>query len=97
MRALLLSAALALALAAPAFAGACVMTTTQADLDTDPLGLGVGPRYYVDNDDCTFTGLCIFSIWIYKESNGIDGLQRQDEVVDDTCGGTAGPGDSVIF
>lgn len=33
---------------------------------------------------------------IYEESNGIDGLQRQDEVVDDTCGGVF-PGDTQII
>lgn len=31
---------------------------------------------------------CLFSIWTYEESNGIEGLQRGDEVHDDTCGGT---------
>lgn len=97
MRATLFAAALALALAAPAFASACVMTTTEADFDSDPLGLGLTIRYYVDNDDCNATGLCVFSIWIYKEANGVDGLQRQDEVVDDTCSGAAGPGDAIIL
>lgn len=97
MRALLLPMALALALAAPAFARPCVMTTTEPDFDSDPMGLGVGPRFYVDNDNCSFTGLCLFSLWIYQETNGVDGLQRQDEVVDDTCNGAAGPGDAIIL
>lgn len=43
---------------------------------------------YVDNDFCQFEDdPCLFSIWHYQESNDIDGLQRGDEVVDNTCGG----------
>jgi hypothetical protein len=74
------------------------MTTYDPDIDTDPLGLGVGPRYYAEDgaEDCANTGLCFFSIWVYQESNGIDGLQRGDEVVDNTCGGGAGPSDTII-
>lgn len=30
---------------------------------------------------------CLFSIWLYYESNGIPGLQRGDWVVDDSCHG----------
>ena len=30
---------------------------------------------------------CLFSYWAYYEDNGIPGLQRSDEVVDDTCHG----------
>jgi hypothetical protein len=29
----------------------------------------------------------MWSTWVYEESNGIDGLQRGDEIVDDTCHG----------
>lgn len=32
-------------------------------------------------------GACFLSIWIYEESNGIEGLQRGDVMVDNTCGG----------
>lgn len=41
--------------------------------------------FYVDNDVCQPE--CVFSIWLYEEGNGIPGLQRGDEVVDDTCHG----------
>jgi hypothetical protein len=51
-------------------------------------------RYYVDNDMCQPE--CIFSIWLYEESNGYDGLQRGDEVVDDTCHGMI-DSDTIIF
>jgi hypothetical protein len=76
----------------------CAMTTQSPDVDTDPLGLGAGPRFYVEDgtEQCAFTGLCLFSIWIYEGTNGVDGLQRQDEVRDDTCGGRF-VGDTVRF
>lgn len=84
--------ALALALVAvPAAAEECVPTTSDPEFDSADLGgTGVGlpahgPRYYVDNDPCQ--PQCLFSTWAYEESNGIDGLQRGDEVKDDTCGG----------
>jgi hypothetical protein len=38
---------------------------------------------------------CIFSIWPYLESNEIAGLQRADEVRDDTCGVIEG--DTIWF
>lgn len=41
--------------------------------------------FYVATDHCQPE--CIFSVWVFQESNGIDGLQRNDEVRDDTCGG----------
>ena len=60
-------------------------STSHAEIDTDPLDTGLVPREYVDNDLCQPE--CIFSIWFYEESNGIPGLQRGDEVKDDTCHG----------
>ena len=61
---------------------------------------------YVDNDPCQAQG-CGVSIWIYEESNGYEGLQRQDApttdpenrpwwIKDDTCGGLIQP-DTIIF
>ena len=50
--------------------------------------------YYVDNDLCQ-PG-CAFSIWVYEETNGIAGLQRGDEVVDDTCHGSI-EADTIIL
>lgn len=35
-----------------------------------------GSVYYVDNDLCQL--VCLSSLWIYEETNGIDGLQRDD-------------------
>lgn len=35
-----------------------------------------GSVYYVDNDLCQPE--CLSSLWIYEETNGIDGLQRDD-------------------
>lgn len=48
--------------------------------------------YYVDNDQ----GSDPWSIWVYQESNGQPGLQRRDEVADDTCGHPE-LGDTIIF
>lgn len=53
-----------------------------------------GSPYYIDNDPCQPE--CHSSTWIYEESNGISGLQRGDEVVDDTCHGMI-DGDTIVF
>lgn len=50
--------------------------------------------FYVVVDEC-FVG-CMPLVWVYEESNGIAGLQRADEVHDDTCGGEI-PGDTIWF
>lgn len=66
-----------------------------------------GLRVYVDNDECQDVfrdDACVFSVWGYWETNGIDGLQRSDPgfgddfVVgeDDTCGGLI-PSDLNFF
>lgn len=39
---------------------------------------------------------CLFSNWFYEESNGIPGLQRGDDVVDDTCHGLI-DADTFVF
>lgn len=70
-----------LAALAPAQASDCATWTT-SETDADAAG------YYVINDcwhnDCA---KAFFSIWVYEEANGIPGLQRGDEVVNDTCHG----------
>lgn len=38
--------------------------------------------FYVDNSLCQPD--CAVAIVVYQESNGIDGLQRRDSIVDDT-------------
>lgn len=93
-----------LALMNSAQGDACALTTSQTDADTGPVTGPAGVRYYLV-DDC-FISSCSppFSnvhvdgtFYIYEESNGVDGLQRADEVADDTCSGRAGAGDTIIF
>jgi hypothetical protein len=77
-------------------ASGCEMTTSRPELDTGPaLSPGV-PRIYVDIPFCQ-PGCDIPAPWIYEESNSVEGLQRHDEQHDDTCGGAAGAGDTLIF
>ncbi|HUR68012.1 MAG TPA: hypothetical protein VM370_02115 [Candidatus Thermoplasmatota archaeon] len=90
MRALV-ALALVAALAFPAAADGCVPTTQAFPLLTvHALGEGV----YIDADPCV--GGCETTVWFYQESNGIAGLQRQDAVVDDTCGGAIDGDTSVL-
>lgn len=98
-RTILSSMLLFLALAAPSLAEGCVMTTAQPEIDSKLISDATGSaRIYVDDDCGGALILCDWiSVWMYEESNGIDGLQRQDEVRDDTCGGRAGPGDTIRF
>ncbi|HUR69150.1 MAG TPA: hypothetical protein VM370_07870 [Candidatus Thermoplasmatota archaeon] len=80
-----------LSVALPAALADCELTTSAPEVDTGATPAG---QFYVDNDACQPT--CIYSIWIYQESNGVAGLQRSDEVHDDTCGGVF-EGDLNIF
>ena len=91
MRTLILASLLGLAFA-PAAASHCESyTTTEPEVDT---GLAPGmPRHYVDQD--TFC-LDLCSYWVYEEANGLDGLQRADEMVDDTCHGLIA-GDKIVL
>jgi hypothetical protein len=75
----------ALVLAAPALAEECTPSSSSPEFTTATCAVDGAPCYYVDNDTCGGGGMCIFSIWVYEESNGIPGLQRGDEVVDNTC------------
>lgn len=63
----------------------CEPRTTTPELEV--LGL-----YYVDYDDCDHA--CPPWLWIYEESNGVPGLQRDDEMQLDTCGYF--PGDTLV-
>ncbi len=95
------------ALTLPTIAEGCVPTTTTPRICAlggalpDLCASGdISGTYYVDVD-CSFfwTGPgpeCILSLWIYEESNGRPGLQRWDEVVDNTCGAII-DGDTIIF
>ena len=66
------------------------------DAAGSPSELGSRDRqFYLDNDACQ-AELCGFSIWIYEESNGREGLQRNDDFAGDrTCG--LYPADTIIF
>lgn len=101
MRTILLTLAMMIALAMPVGAEHCVTWSTHApEVDTKIASEAAGlDRYYVA-DDCFPLIACpmepIFSLWIYEESNGIEGLQRGDEVYDDTCHGMI-DGDTIVF
>lgn len=45
-------------------------------------------------EECMYWGP--WNVWVYEESNGIAGLQRYDEMRDDTCRGQV-PGDTIVF
>lgn len=93
MRTILLTLTL-LALALPASADHCVTwSTSTPEIETNPLGIDGVRTLYIFNDE---TWCCLFSIWIYEETNGIPGAQRGDEVVDDTCHGMI-RADTIIF
>lgn len=75
----------ALAVAMPGGAEHCTTwSTSEPEVDISAVS-DVTYIAYVDNDLCQPE--CIFSVWLYCESNGIEGLQRGDEVRDDTCHG----------
>lgn len=90
------------AAAAPSLAAACEPTTSSPHFCTSSIAVpclpgDVAGAYYLISD-CPFVGpgSCMWSIWVYEETNGIEGLQRADEVVDDTCSGAI-PGDRIVF
>lgn len=91
---LIIPIALIALLALPAQAEHCrTWTTTDPDVDT-----GIAPgvaRYYFDAD-ATSSCYDFCTYWIYEEANGIDGLQRGDEIRDDTCHGMI-RADTIIF
>ena len=89
---LVLAALLATALVSSGTADHCEgWNGHQPEVDTGPTPAG---RYYVDNDLCQPE--CLLSVWVYEESNNMEGLQRGDEVVDDTCHGMIAS-DTIIF
>jgi hypothetical protein len=103
MRPLLLTVcALALSIPSVSLAEGCTPSSSYPELDTgDPLHSGAGtgraaPRLYGDADLCTPYYTCADTFWVYLESNGMDGLQRDDELIDDTCDGQI-DGDTLIF
>ena len=85
-----MTALVAVSMLNPVSAQDCVPAEQTPEVDTGDTPAG---RFYVDNDLCQADG-CGFSIWIYQESNGVDGLQRNDEISGDQA---CGNGDTIIF
>ncbi len=95
MRLSLLVIPLALILAlAPAQAGHCSTWSTSEDGEDMLIVINPVLGWYHVWDHCQPD--CIYSYWAYEETNGIPGLQRGDEVVDDTCHGMIAA-DTIIF
>lgn len=87
---LLLAFAVAFAMMAPAGADHC------EGPDTYPSDATVGPFYVVVLETCGPSGDgCPPWNYVYQESNGLPGLQRDDETVNNTCHGMA-PGDTML-
>lgn len=88
MRVLTLGVIVALSVV-PARAEHCeAWTTSEPRLFCGDICLGealdLADHYaFVEGGDCP-SG-CIYSVWVYEETNGFAGLQRGDEMVDDTC------------
>lgn len=111
MRIVLVPLAFALALAVPAAAEGCVPTTSDADVIlVTPAGklywddILSCSEYWMEScwvgaclptTDVCYGSALMYS-WIYQESNGIYGLQRSDDMVDDTCGGLI-PADTIVY
>ena len=65
----------------PASAEEVCYTTSNPEATIPGAGPNFGGDLYADNDLCQLD--CGYSFWIYEEFNGIAGLQRGDEVVND--------------
>lgn len=68
----------------PASAEDCEPSSAFPEVDAGVPGVA---RYYVDMDCWQPSCQDFITIWVYEETNGIEGLQRNDEVVDNTCNG----------
>lgn len=64
----------------------------------DPTGAAGGDLYLIAPVACFIAWDIVEcgGIWVYQESNGIPGLQREDEVEDNTCHGSI-RGDTIIL
>lgn len=82
---------LVVALAAPAGADHCEgYDTIRSSVDT---GGTPGGRYYVHVVTCQLA--CTFALWVYEESNGLDGWQPKDHYIDATCHDSI-PSDTLV-
>ena len=90
----------ALAMLVPAHAAdVCYTTSTPTATVPDSTG-ALGGDLYVNNDLCQTDPVspCVYSIWIYQETNGLPGEQRGDEVQNDVADCTDGTtADTDIF
>lgn len=77
---------------ASGLAEACEPTTSDPEVALPVAGAAT---FYVDGDACPECSLAIL-IWIYEESNGLAGLQRSDDVHDDTCAGEVSADTAVL-
>lgn len=63
----------------------CEITTSEPDVEAGGIAIFVD---YIEPSGA-------YSVWIYQESNGIDGIQRADSVGEDELCGHGG--DTIIF
>lgn len=93
MRPILTLLILASLLATTSHASECEPRTSRPDLT---IAIDDSTAVYVFDELCPLAIDCIGSFWIYAESNGIPGAQRNDDVRDDTCGGRI-PSDTIVL
>jgi hypothetical protein len=89
MRVLLLFITLLALVTGAAGATGCVPTTSTPFAEASGFYVAGNPITLIF---CDVT--CLIDVWIYEESNDITGLQRQDEIHDDTCNGAIA-GDTI--
>jgi hypothetical protein len=95
MRRVVLLCVAVIVLSVPAHAHPCVTWSTSESI-TGGVVLSVGSAYVLVGREGPCDPECMHTFWIYEEANGIEGLQRGDEIVDDTCHGMIAP-DRVIL
>ncbi len=93
----LIAILLPLAFLAPTAAEACQPTTSTAHAEVAGVYVFVGclSDEWDDQMECQWFGPW-GTTWIYQESNGIPGLQRNDDFHDDTCGGQI-TADTILY
>lgn len=85
--------AVALSITASAQSAACPSSDPDAQVRVwTTVGSGQADTwsFYIVTEMCDASG-CLAGTWVYRETNGYDGLQRLDELRDDTCGGLLEP------
>lgn len=80
-----------------AAADECQLTTSEPYLAAAGHYLVIDCGIAVVGPECdgpAFDALGIW--WVYEEANGVAGLQRNDDIYDDTCGGLY-PSDKIVL